>query len=1126
MTSAHDFLKHPKNAGAYDSVNNVWVIKFSFEDAGSIPATANATGFQTRSWNEVEKQSVLNVLSLFESVANIKFELVNDPDLVNIGFAKADLSVPDYKGFADFPDGSSKQYVRFDDEAMPSWSSNAEMTAGSEAFWVMLHETAHALGLKHSHDTEAGVGPLPGITNETPYGDFDLNQMGYTMMSYHDGFKGIAPTAFSAGPMALDITALQDKYGAPLRPEIVQQTSGDNTYIFGSSPNTLTTIYDTGGHDTIQYNGSNRAVIDLRAADASGANEGGYVSFIEGQNTALTIAHGTIIERAIGGSGSDIFIPNWVTNFFDGGDNGSMRDTTGVRTSYGDTVIYSNLNLAKGIKIKFGISADVNEYLDIFVHKGLFGYDNFNNYGEVYDTLRRIETVFGTDHADTLTLDSRTLGILNSINGFDYLIDLAGGQNVVDAKDVEASFLKEIKFDKNTATLIHENGSITVHGVKEFHSGNGNETVTMGYFDYFNGGGGSDTVIASARAERMSGGTNSSSTYMYARNVTGDDIWQEESDTISYELSTAGVRVNLQTNTASGGFAEGDVISEFENVIGSDYDDVLTGDDGNNKLYGGKGNDILFGGEGDDYLDGGDGDDLIYANGNGVIDGGSGRDTIDGSKLSHDLLISLDYGFGQSKSQAGKDISFTVKNIENIVGTRFNDILVGNKETNIIHGGAGDDVIDDGGGGNDELYGGSGNDTIAIWSTSDRTAIVDGGAGNDIIQLRDKLVSPVLIDGGSGYDTVEMSGTWEDWIFKEITNNTETKLVGRHKDNTTWTEFKNIEDFVFYDNFDVHFTKNQLFADKVLSITAGFADMYENPTAELYDGRLVTKNFLDTYGTPAYLPRGAISVTLNPKSSLTVTSIDIIGNDGYHGLYLNGDNNSYALVFNGNTNRIADYEKYISQMNNAYSYLVSKGLSGSYTFREWLDSGADGYFNRGHDEALSFVSNEFKMNAKITLSNGEIFQKTFITPVLNWSGNNTPIYGSDGIKYFIGENENNSFFDRHNDSSVTHYYGGGGSNYYRPLSGQSHIFTGKDADTIRFGEASGDVIVYGFNPFEDKVWVDRYLTENNYDISHGYYDGQYSTTLMDTYSGGSITLVGINFDTLGGHSFLSTYPYW
>ena len=80
-------------------------------------------------------------------------------------------------------------------------------------------------------------------------------------------------------------------------------------------------------------------------------------------------------------------------------------------------------------------------------------------------------------------------------------------------------------------------------------------------------------------------------------------------DTAIYDASGAGVTVNLATGTGAGGEAEGDVLIGIENINGSFFADVLTGNDvanvligigGDNELDGGAGNDELFGGDGFD----------------------------------------------------------------------------------------------------------------------------------------------------------------------------------------------------------------------------------------------------------------------------------------------------------------------------------------------------------------------------------------------------------------------------------------------------------------------------------------------------------------------------------------------
>src|SRR3546814_19261885 len=73
--------------------------------------------------------------------------------------------------------------------------------------------------------------------------------------------------------------------------------------------------------------------------------------------------------------------------------------------------------------------------------------------------------------------------------------------------------------------------------------------------------------------------------------------------------------VDLASNTATGGDAEGDSFNSIENVIGSSGSDTLTGNSGDNVLDGGLGDDIIDGGNGNDTLIGGGGADKLIGGG-------------------------------------------------------------------------------------------------------------------------------------------------------------------------------------------------------------------------------------------------------------------------------------------------------------------------------------------------------------------------------------------------------------------------------------------------------------------------------------------------------------------------------
>ena len=106
-------------------------------------------------------------------------------------------------------------------------------------------------------------------------------------------------------------------------------------------------------------------------------------------------------------------------------------------------------------------------------------------------------------------------------------------------------------------------------------------------------------------------------------------------DDAIYSPSSDGVTIDLSIkedgySTGSGGDAEGDRLRSIEaNILGSNHDDVLTGDEKGNRFVGLAGDDILTGGAGADILLGGEGNDILTGGaGADILLGGAGDDTL------------------------------------------------------------------------------------------------------------------------------------------------------------------------------------------------------------------------------------------------------------------------------------------------------------------------------------------------------------------------------------------------------------------------------------------------------------------------------------------------------------------
>lgn len=183
-------------------------------------------------------------------------------------------------------------------------------------------------------------------------------------------------------------------------------------------------------------------------------------------------------------------------------------------------------------------------------------------------------------------------------------------------------------------------------------------------------------------------------------------------------------------------------------VRGDDGDNSLSGDVRNNILSGGLGNDLMRGGAGEDVLNGGQGADTMF--GDAGIDTASYADAASG--VTANFLIGIN---------AGEAAGDKYRSIENLVGSRFDDMLTGDKGVNIIDGGAGDDVLN-GGEGRDTLIGGAGNDRLVGGRGAD---MLTGNAGSDMFVFAaldhlsaGKTKTDMITDFVAGEDMIDLSG--------------------------------------------------------------------------------------------------------------------------------------------------------------------------------------------------------------------------------------------------------------------------------------------------------------------------------------------------------------------------------
>ena len=405
------------------------------------------------------------------------------------------------------------------------------------------------------------------------------------------------------------------------------------------------------------------------------------------------------------------------------------------------------------------------------------------------DTLAGIENVTGSNAGgDTLTGDSG-FNILIGWAGADVLRGGAGNDMVaggsgndtldggvgVDTADYSAD-IGNVTVDLTlgigaggdalTDTLISiEN--VAGSRFKDTLTGNSGANALYGYL-------GDDLLRGGAGADTLDGGYGS---YDFGSSLYGMDI-------ATYSDSASGVTVDLVAGSGTGGDAQGDTLSNIEGVIGSNFNDDLTG----SRLQGGGGNDLLRGRSSADKLDGGAGVDTAtyYASASGVsvglggsligienltgsnvggdsltgsgganvlsgwggddkLFGGAGADTLNGGigtdyTAYADSNAAVTVNLAASTASGGTAQGDVLISIENVNGSNFNDTLTGSGVANVLRGLAGRDT----------LTGGAGADSFVYAAISESAVGVNADRITDFNHAQGDRIDLSLIDANGG----------------------------------------------------------------------------------------------------------------------------------------------------------------------------------------------------------------------------------------------------------------------------------------------------------------------------------------------------------------------------------------
>ncbi|MCH9023338.1 MAG: hypothetical protein IID32_11345, partial [Planctomycetes bacterium] len=326
--------------------------------------------------------------------------------------------------------------------------------------------------------------------------------------------------------------------------------------------------------------------------------------------------------------------------------------------------------------------------------------DNTKNTGEAkgdtYDAF--ILNIDGSFYDDVL-IGNDLNNVLRGLEGDDLIID-SMGDDTLDGGFGEDTLSYETATAGVTVDLGDGERQETIGAGKDLIVGIENLIGSI-YADSLTGNDGDNILIGGRGGDTLNGGGGN--------------------DTASYINAGGDVTADLRGIVTGVGDALGDSFAEIENLTGSDHHDVLHGDGEDNILNGGLGNDNIFGWGGDDFLIGDLGIDQL--------DGGAGTDAV--SYLYSDSEGGVTARLGGTADD-GVHVDTMLVNLEILIGSNFDDVLIGDGNNNILIGGLGDDVLE-GRGGEDILSGGAGNDTASYANAP----VVTGPSGGVTVSLAD-----------------------------------------------------------------------------------------------------------------------------------------------------------------------------------------------------------------------------------------------------------------------------------------------------------------------------------------------------------------------------------------------------
>lgn len=325
-------------------------LSFSFPTSGGLYGTSYGSGEHLNNFEAftlAQQAAVRTILGMYSSVANISFTEVTETSSVHADLRYAESDAPS-TAWAYYPSTAAA--------GGDAWFNNSKNwydapAKGNYGWLTLIHETGHALGLKHPHEARGDFAAMPA----------DKDSLEYSVMSYRSYVGASTTSGYTNGSgsypqtlMMYDIAALQKMYGANYA-----TNAGDTVYAWSATTGEMSingigqgapiankvfmTLWDGGGNDTYDFSGYAGGVsVNLSPGSWTTSSATQLASLGSGKAAVGNIANAllyngntaSLIENAVGGAGNDTLVGNDADNKLKGGggsdtlDGGAGSDTS------------------------------------------------------------------------------------------------------------------------------------------------------------------------------------------------------------------------------------------------------------------------------------------------------------------------------------------------------------------------------------------------------------------------------------------------------------------------------------------------------------------------------------------------------------------------------------------------------------------------------------------------------------------------------------------------------------------------------------------------------------------------------------------------------------------------------